>query len=121
MTTKASTAAASPDGGAAARAEKTDEPKEITFRDLKLSMPAKLPLSTSFDLAAAEGQDDPFSILRVLAAILGPVQISTVKAKLDEDKLSLDAEGVQVLSELIETIFAAYGTSTGESQASAES
>jgi hypothetical protein len=110
-----------PDQVAAAKAETTDEQKEITFRGIDLKMPAKLPLSTSFDLAAAEGQDDPFSILRVLASILGPGQVSQIKAKLDEEKLVLDEVGVKVLSELIETIFAAYGTTSGEAPASAES
>lgn len=112
MTKEAQAAAKPKKGGAAAAASEVNgKGHEVNFRGIAFMLPPKLPMSVAFDLAGASGA---FADLRCLASILGPEQTQLLRAKLDEDEVSLDPDGTKALGGLVEQALACYGFDTGE-------
>lgn len=105
--------------GAAARSEKgQDGPKRIDWRGLELELPEVLPGTLYFDFAdLSENEDDPGAQLRLLKSMVGDDQVRQVRQKIADDGVTFDEIG-DVLGDLFESVFAAYGSTVGESEAS---
>lgn len=102
--------------GAAARAEKkADAQPTYDFRGLKLTLPKKLPLSIAMKYRSSMKDRDgsQFAFLDLLAGVIGPDQYELVERKMDEDGLTLD-DDAEVLTDLIDGVMGALGTSSGE-------
>jgi hypothetical protein len=113
-TTKAKTAPeAAPNDGAAARAEKKDEPKVVHFSDLELTLPAKLPGTILFDLADIEAGRDLRGTMEMVKSLVGADQYQAIRDKVADDGLDPD-ETVTALGNLIEGILNAHGMGSGE-------
>lgn len=119
----ATTRKASTSKAAAARAEKNGHNKTYDWRGLTFELPAKLPGTLMFDMAEFEDEDSGnlAAIFRVLSSLLGgDDQLRRVRAKVEEDNIGFD-EVDGVLMELMQGVFAKYGGTLGESQASPQS
>lgn len=93
--------------GASARSEVNGKPKSITFRGLKLEVPAVAPGEILFDI----GDNDVTGTLRT---VLGEEQMLKLREKVAADKLSLP-EAVGQLTDLLDRLFRdTYGVSSGE-------
>jgi hypothetical protein len=105
--------------GAAARAEAKPKPKKFTWRGLRLTLPAELPLELMFDIAELEAVDEnPMPIFRLLRTMLGPEQFTDVRNKFADIGTK---NGDDPLGGLVEGILSKYGVTLGESKASSES
>jgi hypothetical protein len=108
--------AAASQKGAAARAEKkaTEKPT-YDFRGLELTLPKKLPLSIAMKYRSIMKDRDgsQFAFLDLLEGVIGRDQYELVERKLDEDGLTLD-DDAEVLTDLIDGVMGALGTSLGE-------
>lgn len=114
-----STDPAAPTPGAAAVGETDDTPKTVEWRGLQFTLPPVLPGELIFDFADLEDAEGTGPIVRLLRSMLGD-QVAKVRKKIAEDEVPL-AEADGVLSDLISTVFDAYGVSAGESEASPSS
>ena len=94
---------------AAARAEKKPEAKTVEWRGLTLTLPSVLPGTLYFDFA--ELQEDSNDV---------GAQVRLVRAKIAEDEIPFDQMD-DVLVDLFNVAFDAYGIGMGESSASASS
>lgn len=109
---------AAPAKGAAARSEIRDEPKAVEFRGINLTLPQVIPGAILFDIAEAEADDgNLIPIFRALRSILGD-QVNELRKALADESLE---QVLTVVDELLGQIFAQYGTSSGESEASPDS
>lgn len=103
-----------PDKGAAARAEKAPKPKKLTFKGIKLTLPAELPPTLLFDFTELEAAgDNPMPLFRLLRSILGPSQFTEIRNAMDTGTLEATD-----LSGLLEATLGKYGLTPGESSAS---
>lgn len=101
---------------AAAAAEKTDELRTVDFRGLTLTIPAVLPGTLYFDMAALEDDSDsPATVINTLGSLIGPDQIRAVRGKVAEENIPF-SEVDTVLWELFNTVLAPM--TPGESAAS---
>lgn len=106
---------------AAAQTEKNDQPKSLEWRGLTFTMPAALPGTVALDYAdVEEGLQAIAPIRNLIRSVIGPEQYGQVYDKIRDDGVTFD-EIVDVLGGLVDAVFDAYGTDTGESEASATS
>lgn len=105
---------------AAAKAEAEKKAPAADFRGIDLKLPADLPASLAFDLFGLGASSDPTAQLRFLNTVLGVETLEEIRSKLDTDGATFDQID-DILEELITVVLEAYGTSTGESPASAKS
>ena len=109
--------------GAAASAEKSDEPRTIDFRGLTLTVPKPADWSAELYFAMGDLESGKTKIAGangVLAAMLGQDQFDQVRDRLIEQQVKFtDVE--EILGELFMAAMEAYGTTSGESSASPES
>jgi len=97
------------------------KPKTVKFRDLELELPTDLPGTVAFDWAEIEdGKKDVSPVMNLIKSIVGRDQFNRIYEKVGDDGLGME-ETLEAISKLSEEIFASYGTSLGESQASADS
>lgn len=98
---------------AAARAEKKPKAKKLTWKGLKLDLPAEFPeqVITGFqvDRVLSEDNDPSLPYFRMLKSMLGPEQLLAAKEKLTKE---------EDVSDLLGAIFEKYGVGLGESKAS---
>lgn len=104
----------------AAKREAEKKAPVAEFRGLELELPESLPASLAFDLFGLGASSDASAQLRFLNTVLGLQQLEQIRAKLDEEGATFDQTD-DILEELIGAVLGAYGTSAGESQASATS
>jgi hypothetical protein len=100
---------------AAARGEKTDDPKTIEFRGLELVVPAKVPgtLLWDFNEVLAGDERSLTGIINLIGSLVGAEQNQAVRSKVQEDGLDIE-ETIGALEGLLEEIFEAAGLSAGE-------
>ena len=101
--------------GAAARAEKTDETKTVEFRGLTLKLPTTIPGTLLWDFNdLLSGDERSFSgFVGLLGSLVGHEQNRMVRAKVEQDGLSID-ETFEALEQLLSDIFDTQGLSLGE-------
>lgn len=117
MTTAPAKAAARKKAAAAA-AERDAQDRTIDFRGQTLTLPAVLPGTLYFDLGElADDEADIGTQVRLLTSLLGEDQVRLVRRKVADDEIPLD-DMAQVLSDLFEDAFSAYGMGAGEPSAS---
>jgi hypothetical protein len=107
----------------AAREEVAEKPKAKTvdFRGLTLELPDTLPGTVALDYAEIEdGKKAVSPVVNLIKSIIGEEQYNLLYAKVAEDGITMD-EVIDGLRSLFDDLFAAYGTSAGESEASAGS
>lgn len=105
---------------AAARAERAPQPRSLDWNGLELELPANLPGELVFDLAAVETNRGPASMLGAIRTVIGDEQLEAVRERIVELGLTLDDVG-EALGELVTGIWAEYGLTPGESDASPQS
>lgn len=105
-------AAASRSKAAAARAEKNGAEKTVTWEGIEFTLPAKLPGTLLWDFATVQS-DPTAATINTIHKCLGAEQAAKVRQKIEDDGVTLD-EVVGPLQELLEAIFATYGTEAGE-------
>lgn len=99
--------------GAAARAEKKNQPKTVDFRGLTLTLPATLPGTLIFDLADLESGNGLRGTMELIKSLVGPDQYQAIRNKVADDEIPLDeVEGV--LEGMLEDVFESSGLSQGE-------
>jgi hypothetical protein len=106
-----------PSKAAAAKAEKESTQRSVEWEGLTIALPPELPEAVLLDLALVQGGDDPTSTFEMLMTMIGEGQLRLVRNKLKTD----EKVGLDNVAELIGQIFAEYGTSEGESEASQDS
>jgi hypothetical protein len=88
------------------------KPQTLTWRGLKLTLPAEFPEKAYaqylFDFGL-EGPNDSSASMRLFAGMLGDAQVAQVREKL---KAASD------IPDILEKVFAVYGMTLGESEAS---
>ena len=90
----------------AAKAEQTGEPNTLTFRNLTLTLPAKMDALGVADACRYRGLEQT---ARLIEALVGPEQYEQLLTlRLDDAELGVVVEGISAL----------YGISMGESSAS---
>lgn len=104
----------------AAKREVKKEPRVADFRGLSLNLPDDLPGSLAFDLFGLGASSDPAAQLRFLNTVLGLDQLERVRAKMDADGVTFDQVD-DFFEELVGAVLGAYGSTAGESPASAKS
>lgn len=92
-------------------AEVLNQPRTLETHGLTLTIPAELPFEV-LRFIGDDAQAGPAQMIGILKAVLGEEQLKAVW----EARLSMPA-GI----ELVEVVMAEYGTSSGESSASASS
>lgn len=105
---------------AAARAERNGGSLSCEWLGLKLKLPAKLPATFAFDAAEIETADGIAPLFNCIRGVIGPEQFAAVRERVAEKKIPLE-DFDDVLSELLDAVFGAYGVSLGEASASADS
>lgn len=118
-----SRAKAAPKRVAAARAEKTPEPRIVEYRGLKLAVPPSSEWGSELYYLTvdmqADGATDMLAI-QIVKELIGDDQFALVREKQREAGLKfVDMQNATI--ELFNTIFGEFGTSVGESEASAAS
>lgn len=112
------TAKAAPDKGAAARAESNGAGKTHEWRGITFTLPPKLPGDLLWAYADFEQARDMVApSLGMLTALLGGEQALMVRQKVRDDKVSMD-DTLDEIGGMIDDIFALYGLTEGESEAS---
>lgn len=118
-----SRAKAAPKRVAAARAEKTPEPVIVEYRGLKLAVPPSSEWGSELYYLTVDMQTDGATdelAIRIVKELIGSEQFALVREKQREDGLKfVDMQNATI--ELFNTIFGEFGTSVGESEASAAS
>jgi hypothetical protein len=106
---------------AAARAEKKPAAQTVDFRGLTLTVPPSSEWGSELYFIMGDDEDSGIAqTVKILHELIGADQLTQVREKLRQDRVPFgDVE--QVLSGLFEQIFETFGTSTGESLASADS
>lgn len=101
---------------AAARAERNGAAKVCTWRGLKLKLPDELPATVAFDLAEVQNSDeaDITSLFNFLIGLIGVDGLTTVRARVAKDGDSLAHFLEHGFPELLNAIFAPYGTDLGK-------
>jgi hypothetical protein len=103
---------------AAAVAETKDEPRTVDFRGLTITLPAVLPGTLYFDMAALEDDSDsPAAVINLLGSLVGPDQIRAVREKVAEENIPF-SEVETALWELFNAVLGAHAVTPGESPAS---
>lgn len=111
-------AAAGKPAAQAAAAEKSGEPRSITWRGLNLTLPATLPGTLYFDLAALEDESASLAAqMRLLTGLIGDDQLRQVRDKVAADGIGFD-EVADAIVELMDDVLGAYGLDQGEADAS---
>lgn len=108
---------ARPQGQAAkaARAEVQPETKTVEFRDLTLELPAELPKTFLWDVAAS--QDNVVSYFQLAQSLLRPEDVGDVRSALADSDEDAGEFTVALLNAMLEP----YGLAMGESAASQSS
>jgi hypothetical protein len=119
--------AAVPSGAAVRRSEpeaaqdevlEEKKPKTVDFRGLTLELPDTLPGTVALDYAEIEdGRKQVSPVVNLIRSIIGHDQYGDVYDKIRDDAVTVDDVG-DVLRDLMEDLFGAYGTAEGESEAS---
>lgn len=104
------------DTAAAAVAEVDGRSPVIHWRDLELTLPAKVPPTVLFDVVECEADEDALAMFRLLRSLLGGEQFTDVRNAIREDD---DINTLVV--DLFEQIFGEYGSDPGEASASPKS
>jgi hypothetical protein len=114
---------AAPKRVAAARAEKTPEPVIVEYRGLNLAVPPSSEWGSELYYLTVDMQTDGATdelAIRIVKELIGREQFALVREKQREDGLKfVDMQNATI--ELFNTIFGEFGTSVGESEASAAS
>lgn len=106
---------------AAAQAESSGKPKEVSFRDLAFDLPTELPGSAIFVMAEVEeGRKELAPTMKFVRIALGPDQFGQLEDKVSEENLSMTEAG-EAIGQLVDDIVALYGMAPGESPASQRS
>lgn len=93
--------------------------RSVSFHGLTLTVPAKIPGTLAFDLAAleqTEGDNNKSGfaeLIKMLDTLLGAEQVAKVKEKVASKKISLDDVTTELLG-LIGKIIEKAGSSTGK-------
>jgi hypothetical protein len=116
-----------PSKAAAAKAEVQDqqEPKSFEWRGITLALPDELPGTVLFDFAEMEsqiraGEDRIGPTVELITSLVGADQVQAVKAKVAEDKLTLE-EALEEIPGLLNSLLEQFGMGLGESSASQDS
>jgi hypothetical protein len=107
---------AKPRKAAAAKAEKAPTEKTIEWKGLTLTLPAELPDDIFLDLALVRSGSDATSTFDLLLTAIGRRQFVEVRAVVKAGEAKTED-----VAELANEVFAVYGTSEGESEASQDS
>lgn len=113
-------AAAKPDKPKAARSEKKGGGQTLTWKGVKLKLPAadKIPGSVLFDFYAIEESNENLaSIIGLIESFIGPEQLRWVRQQIASEALSID-DTIEAVGDLLGAIFEKYGMTPGEAQAS---
>lgn len=96
--------------GAAARADKSGKPRQITWKGLKLEGVPTLPGVLAFDMSDRMGLNDAIDVLR---EVLTPDSFRIVRNKVAADQVNM-ADVEPLVTDLFGTVFEAYGIKVGE-------
>lgn len=118
-TSKASAALAEREAAKAAEAGEKPPAKSVEFHGLTLALPDELPDTLLFDIVEIEASGtNPIPLLRFLRSLLGPEQFVALRNVTGENANG-DAEAFgNSIAELVADVFAQYGVTPGESEAS---
>lgn len=111
---------ATPKRVASAVAENTPAPRIVKYRGLEISVPPSSEWGSEMYYLVGEWQDgdqSPRLTTRMLSEMIGDEQLALVRRKHAEDGVKF-VEMELATVELFNAIFAEFGTSTGESEAS---
>lgn len=106
---------------AAAASQEAGGERTVAWRTITLTLPATLPGTLMFDLAEVEQSPNAFGpLIATIESMVGPEQLRQVRDLIAAEQIGMDQVG-DVLKDLVQTVFGAYGMTEGESSASQDS